>query len=563
MLSKIVKYMILATVIHSHTFILIKREKLDKILKNHVLINTRKLSNNIVLTYEQRKGSNQSELIEDSIKNSSRLPNVENFIKIFNTFAFVWELLIALKYGIICLLDLEILSEYRYLTCFIIGRVVLNGRVLGLTNYIVLLLAVFHLVWRSMMLIYQPRLKLYCIEFMLYNYQDVLIREVKTRAKTRTIRLKKYSQDSLADNYIDSGQSNIHNFIFEYKNQFSNYYDNNSAFLLRPNRTTQAWLYLARLTIIYFTTTLIILILAFPYLLMMQIPVLLTKQGFELSYSTCVNWILRQQDTSNYSYIYVQTPANISTGPIAFLPLVNIVDCNLYHIFRLVWEVIENLICYVDTMNSFVFHTFVSVIIAIDIRYYALAINKEMEILVRRISYESNSISHELQTFNSLDSDINDLQSMLLDYFSMVNSYNTFASFYILFCSIMWLTYSAVVCSWLFIAGNLTETYRLEWYIIQLIMYIYTVIIWGSYASIKLPCRRTYSLIATLMARDSNCEQRKQRWLLLAKHYYPKSLYCFTLFGATEMSWLSLLKLIVWLFSALLVTSSFLTVYRI
>jgi hypothetical protein len=51
-----------------------------------------------------------------------------------------------------------------------------------------------------------------------------------------------------------------------------------------------------------------------------------------------------------------------------------------------------------------------------------------------------------------------------------------------------------------------------------------------------------YPIITQIMAKDSIDSLTKTRWLTIVQHYYPRSLYCFTLFDISEISWLYCLK---------------------
>lgn len=133
--------------------------------------------------------------------------------------------------------------------------------------------------------------------------------------------------------------------------------------------------------------------------------------------------------------------------------------------------------------------------------------------------------------------EILDIQAMVIDFFSLVNSYNSYAAFYTLYSVVIWLAYSAICSSWLYVPGNVTDTNKLEWYALQMMATLFMCHVIGSLSSIRLASRDLYRLIATLAALDLTANAHKNdRWLVLMRHYSPLPLYCFTTFRLSEIS---------------------------
>lgn len=477
-----------------------------------------------------------------------RLPNTDKFKK-FSEFSIIVYSFLILKYVIFIALESKILEHYRYLSCYMIGRIMLNGRVTKLANYVSLMALLFLVSWRTVMLKIKPKFRFDCLEFLLHDHDELLVLEAKHQPSERCARSK-----SSADLDSDS--------ILRFKNQFAH---RSTRVLFRPNRTCKTWLALARQLMVSVFTSTVCLLLTTVVAAIMLLPMSLTRRGFELSYQQCVEWIASQPDESAYSHIYV--PSTNSTAillpePVVFLPLEDFCQFNFYHLLRVSLDLIENLVIYLDVVAAFSANTTLAVMISADVRHYSYQISIRLK---QAIAQNKSHTLYELSKSNSRiwvdDSKLTDLQATIIDNFHSVQFYDRFVSFYVTFCVSVWIVYSVLVSSWMLAPVRFADTAKFEWYFVHAVSTVYVLVIIGSFAQVRIACKNLYPLISTVAALDGDHFDRKNRWLTIMKHYNPKPLYCFTMFKSSEVSWMFLFKLFAWMFSALLVASNFFIVY--
>lgn len=493
-------------------------------------------------------------------------PNVvDKFIKTIYRLGEIFHLAMTFKYAILIILESKSARDYHYLSCFIIGRLLVNGRVTDLTNYAAFNACFFMTVWRIVMLEIRPKFIFNCLEFLLLDYDELLVAEARAAngecAGTSTVGDRR-SLGALED----TGSS--HECVLAFKNPFG--LGQTQAQVFRLNRTCKAWTSLARQMIVYQLSVLVVLLLLAPIFVLMMAPLALTNRGFELTYSQCVGWIDRQPNRLDYSFIRAPelAPANGTTKPsMFFLPLEGFCQFNFYHSIRISWEIIENVIIYLEIVAAFIGNSTLAVLTAADVRQYSREISNQLRQLIKmpvqlqhQLGYSTRS-SHYSSVLTGRQSQVTSLQAMIVDYFATIRLYNRYASFFTAYSVLIWLLFSGLISSWMLIPGSFVDITKVEWYALQVIACICVFIVLGTFAKARAASIRLYSLITIAASLDTGDHEKKQRWLKIMEFYHPKPSYCFTIFKSSELSWLFALKLVAWLISALLVAWSFVSFY--
>ena len=140
---------------------------------------------------------------------------------------------------------------------------------------------------------------------------------------------------------------------------------------------------------------------------------------------------------------------------------------------------------------------------------------------------------------DDLNRESTNLQSILVDHFQLVSDYNRLVSFYFKFVLVSFFLYSLVISYWISTINSRTVEFE---FIIGEVSFTFTVVVCFISAALARHANfDLHALIAQSMALETNVDA-KRRWITIMSYYKPKPLYCFVMFGSSEMSWLSCLK---------------------
>ena len=131
------------------------------------------------------------------------------------------------------------------------------------------------------------------------------------------------------------------------------------------------------------------------------------------------------------------------------------------------------------------------------------------------------------------------LQAILVDHFILVCDYNRLMSFYFKNLFHLFLEYSLLIMYWTSTVKS--RTVEFEFVIAEATLTMIVVTYCSTASMARSANLHLYKLIAQAMALDTNIDSRR-RWVTIMNYYKPQPLYCYTLIGSTEISWLFCLK---------------------
>lgn len=384
-----------------------------------------------------------------------------------------------------------------------------------------------------------------------------------------------------------------------------------TEWILRPNRTAKSWLILSKST-----QTLTALALAglffWQFIIWYMIGgSILSNMGYELSYWNCVSWLRSEQTAlrrssnnnhNNYSYIYLAPRVLASELRVDDLPSRieyvwgNWQQATGYQLIRSLADILENEFVYLEFFFAFTASLYLLTIHSIDVLINGNSIKTQLEELLDRLNkqprpdrscslvgrgaqfarhlnggnpyqlsmraimtrhrtiYRTNTSLAPAPSWG-LSSEVVRLQAILVDHFQLTTAYNYYMSGFFIFQFACWFSYTAVVCFWM---GSVrSRAIEKEFVIVETGATALAVVLFSTAAIVRSRNAQLYPLMTQLMANDLADPLTKLRWLSLIRYYYPKSLYCFTLFETNEISWLYCLKLVSWILSAFVVLASF------
>lgn len=496
-------------------------------------------------------------------RNSKRLPNIDRLLRIWYNFSIIYHAILTLKFSVLIALEFKQLKEYRHLSCLLVGRLMLNGRVTHLTDYIGLNISSFLLVWNVVMFKVRPNFRLDCLQFILYELHELEAFEAKHNRSDLDSRHRTFT--------------GRHNSLLELQNSLplASESTGGSVVLMRPNRTVEAWRSLRRILLVFLLPSLVFFAITALLVAPMPLSLSLTRPGFESSYPQCTSWI--RNNTNHLSfyqrYIYKPLVANSTRAaslPIArLLPFANFCPANLYHILRISMDALDNLFIWTTCLMAYLCNSTVAVLLGADLRLYSEQVDRMLKEFISTLPSRSTHVEHPLRAVRGRpaspqhEARVANLQAIILDHFDLVRDYNQFVSFHGCYSIAVWLLFSAFVSSWLYTPGDQTSARGglLERHLLHSCSTFYIFVIMAAYSGSRTVSRASFRLVASAAALDPSCGAAKQRWLTILKLYWPRSLYCFTILSSIEISWLLMLKMAAWLVSFVLIISSFLVVY--
>lgn len=497
---------------------------------------------------------------DDSTIVGSSLPHIDKYLRLFYLLSSLLHTVLLIKYIIICFFSNPKLSLSGLVDCYIVGRLAFTARTSAYFKQISLFLSFFHLVWRIMMLYLKPSMKLDWVEFLLHSHEEVILKEINS-AKALVFREQVLDgEESSSANIIDTSASTrvLHyESLFYIRNVFQK---GGPSYFIRPNRTVKSRRILVAFTLLYqiLVGGFIIGILAFVYSVV--ITVIFTRTGFELSYRTCVNYIREislKNGTRDYAFIYDlnETGINemISNYNNVYVTWDNFSPINMYHTLRIIFDLGESFIFWVDTAVAFYFYTYVACMTCLDIivyYFYLVAKIDETNRKFRRQRLEAAREYHHRvpyricgghQATNSEHHhEISNIQANVVDFFELIRRYNNYAAFYTFQVIMLWVTYTVLLCG-LFMAKE-KSVHVLEWYLIEVVATIFMIIIIGSFGLVDYISKRLYSHLMIAIAQDINLASTRRRWCIIMNFYTPDPMYCFTMFRSNKITILLCLK---------------------
>lgn len=479
----------------------------------------------------------KSKYIEYEIKN----PKFVRYLRVAYIFSMLIHATMLIKYIILCLLTTnKSLQSYGWIDCYILGRFALTPRLSRASKFVALFLTFFHFLWRLVMTLRLPRIRLEWAEFLQYSYDDVLFEEVK--AKSQRMRSRedniglgaKLCRKSIT---VEPSRSRIF--------YTGTIFNQHQPVVIRPNRTVQGRLYLTRFIIFYWSLAGIIITSLVSFLVITMTPTCFTQFGFEQSYDVCVSWIINQVKIDNrssrdYAHIYTARREMVDieiTRDWFVLPWTELRPYNSYNIMKLIFDYVDNIVIWFDTIVAFADYTFVGMIVCIDIVIYFVSLRNRLRRLKRRLSqtyepwlYREKPLLSQVETDNE---EVHIIQVLTVDYFMQIDKYNAFANFYTQFVLLLWISYTFCFCSW-FVESEWHII--LEWYAIEVISTLFVILIICTFGVIDSFSRQLHSLITVAMALDSNITHSKKRWMRILDYYSLTPIFCFRLFSSYKIS---------------------------
>lgn len=530
------------------------------------------------------------------VNRRTRLPKFGEWVRFYYFLTIVFYFVLFFLHAIICLLNFRIFSSLRYLDCYLPGRFLIGSRVTDGSKFIALVMCIYQLTGRITFFLMKPDFELFCVEFLMFNYNEVLMWEIRLASCERDLERDqgddnkfdrviakigggKTNYNSENNNKFDNIEFNyLYNSIVSFRSKFLN--DGSRGLILRPNRTIKSWRFLINTSFCYILSASLIVIIFIPSILYMLAPIILTRSGFELNYPNCVSWIGQQSNPLDYAHIYtiresmqtnVTTASNIMKPQHSvpfLLPFVDFQPFNTYNTVRASIDSVINIICWLDLCCAYSIQLYLAILVMLDMSIYASKLAARLRKLVsswHRTSLlrhklisclnSDETVQHEhyhtsvhigdspWQSTSSQHCEVAEIQALILDYFSLISKYNSFVALMILFSTMMWIIYSSSICFWFMIPNtNGQQSVNAEFVILLGWATLLIVFIIGPAALLCSTSCQIYSLVAAAMALDDNYLSTKARWASILKFYYPVPLYCFTLFKKVAISFLFCLK---------------------
>lgn len=494
----------------------------------------------------------------------SRLPKFGRWLDLYYCFVISFFILLFFHHLTIVLLNFDLFSSLRYLDCYLPGRFLIHGRVAGGSKFIALILCLYQIAGRVNFYMMKPNYEMYCIEFMLFNYNEVLMWEIRLANNANNYKI--VAVNSLNNVEFDD----YYNSIVGFKNEFSDV--GSQKLILRPNRTVKSWKTLTDFSFLFIAVCLLAFIFILPFVFYLLTPIIMTRHGFELNYPNCVDWIKNQIEPLDYKDIYVfrgsrlenksTVLTNSNSNPL-FLPFIDFQPFSFYNVVRTCIDLLINLICWLDIFLTLSTQLYFILIALVDIVTYAHELRKSLKKLVLELekartaprqNFNQDLNEATKRRYSSIGgnrwqttachlSEVTENQALILDYFLSINKYNVFISFMAAFSILFWLIYTASFCFCFMLPSTKgQQTNSTEFLVLFGLATFFVLLIIGSAAIVRTASRNIYTLAATAMVLDQNYLTTKRRWSSILKFFFPTPLFCFRLFKDSEISWLFCLK---------------------
>jgi hypothetical protein len=488
--------------------------------------------------------------------------------------AYVWTIIgfylyCVVKYVLIYLIAPgSLLDELQWVDCFLLGRYKYVGRTNKVSGQIIIVVHAFLCTGRLLVIMIKPKFKFYACEFLMQN-RNVVASNKRVARATESVRTgfsggASRSSKTLAGSKIDH--------LFYLKNRFDPYDD---EWILRPNRTMPSWLALnralRRIAVFMFVAIIGWNVMFFYF----SLGSILTNLGFEMSYPACMHWLRDKQANGSQAYDYIYVAPKVLVGEMqlkdlpARIPITfesSLKQASPYNALRISLDFIENLLIYTELGLTLAGIATLLLINAVDIIINASAIRQRLVDLIDQMkefeqsnlfeihspaepsravmSYETGEMksvaAEHWQFIKRFSRELDRTQAILTDHFELTLAYNLFASVWYVFLFGLWFCYTAVVSIWTSSIRSPEAEY--EFVVSQLIAAITVTVYLSISAIVRSYNSRLYPLVSQIAANNFVHWDTKQRWVMTTNFFYPKSLYCMTLFNSSEISWLFNLK---------------------
>lgn len=170
----------------------------------------------------------------------------------------------------------------------------------------------------------------------------------------------------------------------------------------------------------------------------------------------------------------------------------------------------------------------------------------------------SDSVEHELvgqQNDQMIILDMIRVQTLLVDHFEKIRGYSLYISFYIVLIVSLFFQQFFGISYWMTTIKS--RAVEREFILTETVSCALATVLLSGMAITRSYNYKLYSLVTSAMALDEFTANTKTRWMLILKFFYPEPMYCFNFLRSTEISWLFILNIAVWVISVYLVLASF------
>lgn len=496
--------------------------------------------------------------------------NSRNNFKYYCFAVLTFQMIIVFKEALIVSLKyLPERSPYRVVDCFLLGRTIMTGTYTQVSQRIGLVVSGLHLLWIWYQLLYKPNVRFDCLEFLLHTSEQVEGKELEGSECCSPIfsgsidHDDKYDCDKAPTNRrSNSVRCKIFQYIEPALKTASQMNPNARAHHIRTrkNRNLICWSILVKTTLRYFAICALIAVLGTMPIAFSGLSVWITRQGFELSYSTCVDYIrsLDSVGRQRFSFIYTPDDNNRSKpiGPV--LDFTDIITFDTpYNISRLLADALQTSALMTIIFLSFISNTFISMLVKRDLENYIDPIEDELCLLVRSLrvarkarfksahldsGLDARRISVRAYNRKTLDTkksrlqlskQISSVQTQLMDLWKMISHYSVYIKNLTFTVIGTWLVYSIAAAEYLLAPNGMIYYETIGG---QIFTTVYFLVAIGQFATITRRIRGLYPLMASAMALDDDCIDSKSRWPMMLDHYHPKPMYSLKVFQFT-ISW--------------------------
>lgn len=489
-----------------------------------------------------------------------------------HTLVTIAHIYLAIKFILVGLLYFDSFADYRYYDCYVLGRTSFSGQNYISTIVLGLIVNFYILGYRYMV---RSRVRYSfdyeVLRFLKLDTEEVLGNEIEIE-EDRVIR--KRSSNAMASNEGDFRHrysildTAIKDFPtrygtqygkikFHFENPFRPYPDQPDNTLIRLNRTSRVHRSLRLFVVSLYTVGLL-----FGAIVLMSLVIIFTSRtiftahGFFVNYDACIRYIksLTPERSKQFSFIYDQDSTEPPSQSIPSLPIFN-----LYHVLRLSIDLLDNAIMYCDPFIASTIHTSYMILQVVDLIVYAHLLeqrlvdtiemmrNEHQTRFIRSVQLDSIASLAELDAYRQDNSKrepedfcLTTLQAYILDYLHMVRRYQDYSVYQASAILFIWISLTAGISFWL--ATNTFNNLQYEFRFAQMGLGLFAVISMGISAVLESKSRKLYHFMSVAMSIDRDVLVSKQKWCHLSKFFYPRPMYCFALFGQSEMSWLFCMK---------------------
>lgn len=536
---------ILAFIILSYTYFIFDRDKIQTIKIQSG--KKRRLGRQENDKQEETTNQEPDRKTLDSVLNFLKTKRKRFYIYFCYYYSYSLQAWLTFKYAILNLVSYEQYKQYRFMSCILMGRFSVNARVVDMLRVYIVILSLFHLIWRFVMITLRPNFHFDVLKFLLLKRSEVIKYETLSQIPINKYRSSVASfndPDNLFLNdteKIESSSTHYYVPLLHYRIPSNHHNINDSSdkpvdqFKIRPNRTLKAWDEFFAVSSSYISGTLIPLLLQVCGVLVMSSPMLFTNNGFKLSYQECMSWISNQSNQTNY-YSFIYEPKQNETFEVnpelkrsMLLPYEGFVDLSkAYQRTRLFADIIESLLIMVELVAAFVINPCFAILMSTDVIFYAESIKTSLKTYI--FNFQSSRLEEDSSTSKSLLSTdyiyqpsatlnanhdpytahtaaVLDIQAMLSDLIALIGSYRKYASFFTVHTIALWLTYSSTGFSFLIIPGSIFDSSKFEWSFVLLLSTSYVIIVVGAFARVRVVMRSLYPLIGTAAALECKLER--------------------------------------------------------